>query len=292
MDKRGIVQLAAAVLQNANLKGFIEGKIYRGDLKQLCVPGLNCYSCPGALGACPIGSLQSIIMNARYVVSFYVMGLIALFGVICGRWICGFLCPFGWIQELLYKVPLKKTKERPAFQKLSYLKYLVLILFVVGIPLYMTLAGKISFPAFCEWICPAGTLEAGIPLVLLNKPLQSAVGLLYVWKLSVLAAVLYFAVKLFRPFCRFLCPLGAIYSLFNGLSIVTLAVDEEKCTACGACAAHCKMRAPTPRHRECIRCGECIKGCPHAAIRWRVGKKSCKPGPAAAGYSSRSSSVK
>lgn len=284
--------MAAAILQNANIKGFIEGRIYRGDLKQICVPGLNCYSCPGALGACPIGSLQSIIMNAKYVVSFYVMGLIALFGVIFGRWICGFLCPFGWVQELLYKVPLKKAAERRVFRRLSYCKYLILALFVVGIPLYMTLAGKISFPAFCEWICPAGTLEAGVPLVLMNKPLQNAVGLLFVWKISVLAAILYGAIKLFRPFCRFFCPLGAIYSLFNKLSIVTLAVDEGKCTACGACAAHCKMRAPTPQHRECIRCGECARACPQEAIRWRIGKKDCGAVRKGTNHSSRSSSVK
>ena len=59
LDKRSVVQWLSTLLYNANLPGFVQGRIYRGPLKSVCVPGLNCYSCPGAVGACPLGSLQS-----------------------------------------------------------------------------------------------------------------------------------------------------------------------------------------------------------------------------------------
>ena len=61
---RRLVQLYAALLHNAYLRGFIEGKIYEGKAKYLCVPGLNCHSCPGAAGACPLGALQNALACA------------------------------------------------------------------------------------------------------------------------------------------------------------------------------------------------------------------------------------
>ena len=86
----------------------MQGRIWQGPSKQVCVPGLNCYSCPGALGACPIGSLQSFMSGAVLRFPFYVLGLMILFGLILGRRICGWLCPFGLVQELLYKIPTPK----------------------------------------------------------------------------------------------------------------------------------------------------------------------------------------
>ena len=59
---RKAVQAGWGILTNAYVNGFLPGNpmIYQGPLKQLCVPGMNCYSCPGALGSCPIGSMQAI----------------------------------------------------------------------------------------------------------------------------------------------------------------------------------------------------------------------------------------
>ena len=65
--KRKIIQIAAALLMNGNLSGFLKGKIYRGPLKQVCVPGLNCYSCPAAVTACPLGALQLFLSGWRAV---------------------------------------------------------------------------------------------------------------------------------------------------------------------------------------------------------------------------------
>ena len=133
-----------------------------------------------------------------------------------GRVICGFLCPFGLIQELLYKIPTKKVKKGKWSEKLSLLKYVILVVFVVIIPLTM------SAPGFCKYICPAGTLEAGVPLGSSNQRLKSLTGFLFNWKIGVMITILVMAVFVFRGFCRFLCPLGAFYGLFNKISILSL----------------------------------------------------------------------
>ncbi|MCL2867252.1 MAG: 4Fe-4S binding protein, partial [Clostridia bacterium] len=171
--KRKLVQCAAAVITNANLSGFATGTLYRGPLKQVCVPGLNCYSCPGALGSCPIGALQQVISSGRYPVSFYVAGLLLAFGVTLGRFICGFLCPFGLIQEWIHQIPSPKLKLRRAFVAI---KYVVLVVFVLLLPL---LAAQSAGPAFCRFICPAGTLTGGIPLLIADQRLRGVIGWLF-----------------------------------------------------------------------------------------------------------------
>ena len=109
---RKAVQAGCGILSNAYIKGFLPGDpvIYQGKLKQVCVPGMNCYSCPGALGSCPIGSLQATLNAREYKLSLYVLGVLAVFGTLLGRFVCGFLCPFGLIQDLLFKIPLAQKK--------------------------------------------------------------------------------------------------------------------------------------------------------------------------------------
>jgi polyferredoxin len=270
LGKRRIVQVLTAIAQNGYFKGFAEGRIYRGASKKFCVPGLNCYSCPGALGACPLGAMQSLSINPQLNFSLYVYGFILLVGVIAGRFVCGFLCPFGLLQELLHKIPLKKFRENKVFAALNKLKYIVLLVFVIGIPTYLTVTKKIGFPAFCQWLCPAGTLEAGLPLVMANSQIGSAVGPLFVWKVAVLLLVVLLSIKIFRPFCRFLCPLGALYSLLNRVSIVHIETEQTRCDKCGECAASCPMHTDSPDSLECIRCGKCVKNCGAKAKKWSV----------------------
>ena len=117
--RRRYIQLLAAVLMNAHITGFYEGKIYQGKLKAVCTPGLNCYSCPGAYLSCPLGSFQSALVANRNKVPYYVLGMLLLFGALFGRFICGFLCPFGLIQELLYKLPVPKIKKSKVTAVLS-----------------------------------------------------------------------------------------------------------------------------------------------------------------------------
>ena len=259
-NKRKLTQAVVAVLYNCNITGFARGKIYQGSLKNVCVPGLNCYSCPGAVGACPIGSLQTALLSSKYRFPYYVLGLLILFGVLLGRFVCGFLCPFGFLQELLYKIPVKKIKKSRVTKALSYLKYAVLAALVILFPVL------IHEPGFCKYICPAGTLEGGILLGITNPEIRSLLGSLFTWKAFVLLLILVSSVFCFSSFCRFLCPLGAFYSLFNRFSVVRMAVDSRKCTHCGACEQKCKMDIRKVGDAECIQCGECTGICPCDAI--------------------------
>ena len=267
---RGWIQAAATLLTNGHLTGFLRGGIYSGPLKQVCVPGLNCYSCPGALGACPIGAMQAVISGNRHNFSFYVFGILALFGVLLGRLICGFLCPFGWLQELLNRIPVRKLRVKPGVDRpLRFFKYGVLALFVLALPAFAVDAFGLGAPWFCKWICPAGTLEGGIPLALANASLRAGLGFTFWWKIFLLALVLVFSLVIYRPFCKYICPLGAFYALFNRWSLVRLEVDRERCTACGACVRACPMQVNILKNinsAECIRCGRCATVCSQGAI--------------------------
>ena len=150
--KRKLMQLYFALLFNANIKGIKTGVIYQGDTKKMCVPGINCYSCPGAVGACPIGSLQGSFSSGKSTM-FYVGGILLLYCILFGRMICGWLCPFGLIQELLYKIKTPKLKKSPVTRVLSYFKYVVLVFFVFIIPI-MYAFKDMPLPAFCKYICP------------------------------------------------------------------------------------------------------------------------------------------
>lgn len=264
--KRRCTQLAAALIYNANIKGFGNASIYQGPVKGMCVPGLNCYSCPGAVASCPLGTLQNALSSVSYRIPMYIFGILLLFGLFLGRVICGFLCPFGLLQDLLYKLPLPKIKKNRVTRALTWLKYVVLIVFVIYIPLYLGIAEGMPVPAFCKYICPAGTLEGGIPLVLGNSKLRALAEVLFSWKVFVLVVICLSMVVLYRSFCRFLCPLGAIYSLFSKISLMGIKVDEGRCTGCQACVRHCKMDVKKPGDRECIQCGECRDVCHTGAI--------------------------
>ena len=255
---------------NGYLEGFAEGKIYTGPLKRICVPGLNCYSCPGALGACPIGSLQATLGSRRYRFAFYVTGLLMLFGAFLGRVVCGFLCPFGLVQELLHKIPFpKKLRSLPGEKGLRLLKVAILAVFVILLPgVARDLTGT-GAPWFCKYICPSGTLFGGIPNVAMNPYLRAAAGFLFRWKLGVLLFIVLLSAAVFRPFCRYFCPLGAIYGLFNKISLYRFRVDEDKCISCGACQRTCEFDIKVwqdPNSPDCIRCGSCRAACPKDAI--------------------------
>lgn len=272
--KRHGIQAAAALIQNANIKGFLTGRIYQGPVKIVCVPGLNCYSCPGAVGACPIGSLQSFLGARTFRFPYYVLGLMIFFGALLGRLICGFLCPFGLLQDLLDKINI--TVKHPRFKwdkPLRYLKYAVLLVMVVVLPLTVKLT-----PFFCKYLCPAGTLS-GVLLALADSSVGALLGSRFAFKTAILALVLISAVIIYRPFCKYLCPLGAFYGLFNRVSVVRIGLDRDLCTGCGACSAVCGMGVDPSRDPdscECIRCGRCTAVCPEGALEWKAAGRTVK----------------
>ncbi len=267
---RSTLQGGWTFLSNGYIAGFLRGRIYSGKLKSACVPGLNCYSCPGSLGSCPIGSLQAVLGSAKYKISFYMLGFFLLVGALLGRAVCGFLCPFGWIQELLHRIPsVKKIRTFRYDRPLRRLKYIILLVFVILLPLLIVDAAGTGSPWFCKWICPAGTLEGGLPLLFKNPSLRSAAGLLFHWKLGILIITVLLSIVIYRPFCKYICPLGAIYALFNRVSVYRYHVSAKACINCGECEKACPMQVKPQtevNHPECIRCGECKRACKYGAI--------------------------
>ena len=215
---RGWIQAAATLLTNIHIPNLFKGKIYQGNAKTVCVPGLNCYSCPAATGACPIGAFQAVVGSSKFKFSYYITGFFILLGVTLGRFICGFLCPFGWFQDLLHKIPGKKLSTAK-LKPLRYLKYVILIVFVILLPMLVTNSIGMGDPFFCKYICPQGVLEGAIPLSIGNAAIRSALGKLFSFKCMILIAVIVLSILFYRPFCKWICPLGAIYSLFNKVSL-------------------------------------------------------------------------
>ena len=275
-SKRRLVQLYCALLYNAHVKGFVEGEIYKSKApttKGICVPGFNCYSCPGAVGACPLGSLQNAIGTSSKQTGYYVFGILLLYGLILGRTICGWLCPLGLIQELLNKIPTPKLKKNRVTRALSYLKYVILAVFVVGITAWYGIAHGVALPAFCKYICPAGTSEGAI--FLLSNPANandfSMLNILFTRKFVIMLVIGLACVFCYRSFCRFLCPLGAIYGLFSKVALVGVKVDAARCNHCGACVRNCGMDVRHVGDHECIHCAKCMDVCNQKAISLKAG---------------------
>lgn len=263
----------ATLLSNLHLPNFLKGTIFQGSTKQVCVPGLNCYSCPGAAGACPIGAMQAVVGSSKFKFSYYITGMLIFIGVLLGRFVCGFLCPFGWFQDLLHKIPTKKFSTKK-LSGLRYLKYLILVVMVFLLPALVVNVVGMGNPFFCKYLCPQGVLEGAIPLSLASTSIRSALGSLFAWKGCVLAAVIILSILFYRPFCKWICPLGAFYALMNKVSLLGIRVDACKCVSCGTCSKVCQMDVDVvraPNHAECIRCGKCIGACPVDAISYRYG---------------------
>lgn len=264
---RRFAQIISTIITNANISGVINNKIYKGELKKGCVPGLNCYSCPLAISSCPIGSIQATLGSGKYKFPFYILGILIIIGIFLGRAVCGFLCPFGFLQDILNKIKTPKFKL-PKWMR--YIKYVVLIIFVILLPiLWVNDIGR-GDPTFCKYICPVGTLEGGLPLVFMNDSLKDAMGFLFKWKVAILVFTIILSIYTFRPFCKVICPLGAIYSLFNPISIYKYSIDKDKCTKCKKCSMECDMGIEVyknPNSMECIRCGKCKEVCKANAIK-------------------------
>jgi ferredoxin len=268
--KRTLLQAGFLAITNGYYKGFLEGSIYRGPTKMVCVPGLNCYSCPGAFGSCPLGAFQAVVAERNFTLSFYLIGFFMAVGALMGRFVCGFLCPFGLFQDLLHKIPFpRKWWRLPGEWVLKKIKYFLLLFFVFLLPAFVVGDFGGGDPWFCKYVCPSGTLMAGWPLGILNEGIRGAIGWLFAWKSLLLVGLILLSFAIYRPFCRYLCPLGAIYGGFNRVSLYRFQIDQDRCIQCGKCQQVCPFQIPTyqtPNSADCIRCGNCLRVCPTGAL--------------------------
>jgi len=261
--KRRIFQIIGSILPNSYFQVIVTKVIYRGQLKGICAPLFNCYACPLATVSCPIGTLQHFMAIAK--IPYYLIGYLGLIGLAVGRMACGWICPFGFFQDLMAKIKTKKFRL-PSY--LGYMRYVTLVLLAIIIP----------FITHVHWfskLCPWGALEASIPwglwnptdpgflsLTPENTPVRDLISGSYYLKLGILAGFLGLMIFFKRPFCFLACPLGAIYSLFNKISIIRLGVDMESCTKCNKCLKNCPAGLKVyeePNSPNCIRCLECTK---------------------------------
>ncbi len=265
MKRRRRAQIAFFFAFNPNLVGFLRGSIFTGITKGVCIPVLNCYSCPAAIFACPVGAMQTVAGSAAQL-SRSVLGVLLFVGALVGRAPCGWACPFGLMQDLLAGLQKHKLRLRRSWEKL---RYAVLAFTVVGAFYMVDSQTGVSIAPFCRYICPQGTLQAGIPLMAANGSLRHLIGGLFWWKVGLLTAVLLAAVFIKRPFCRFICPLGALLGPTNWISRRQVYVDCSACVDCSNCREVCPMDIDirrNPRDFQCIRCGDCSEACPEAAI--------------------------
>jgi ferredoxin-type protein NapH len=250
--KRRIFQGMGSVLPNSYVNGFLSAVLYQGSLKSVCSPLLNCYACPSALFSCPIGTLQHFMVTGN--IPFYGAGTLAAVGASVGRMTCGTLCPFGFLQDLLYKFRAWKVSI-PAWTR--YFRYAVLLGLVFIIP-YLTHENWFSK------LCPMGTLIGGLPWVTLNQNVRSMIRALFWVKIGILLFFITTSTMVKRPFCRAICPLGAIFSVFNKSSFLQLAHNPDTCTKCGKCRKICPVDIRPDRNvtnPDCLRCLDCTR-CP------------------------------
>lgn len=255
---RKFAQILGVLLPNTYYKAFTGIMLYQGSLKAFCVPTLNCHACPLAVFSCPIGTLQHFAVIRA--VPLYVIGFLGVVGSSVGTLTCGWICPFGALQDLMYRISSFKIKLPHPFR---YGRYGALILLVGILPF---IRGE---HLYCR-LCPQGGLQAGVPLAILSSQMRTLLGNLYIIKLSILFGFLFLFIVSKRPFCMTFCPLGAIFSLFNRASFLRLKVSQNSCNECGLCVDRCPTGIVPYKEVDsinCVRCWECIKACPTGAIR-------------------------
>ncbi len=253
-----------------------------GSMMGVCVPVLNCWSCPAAAFACPIGTVGQFL--GRGLFPFLALGVLVVTGSLVGRLLCGWVCPFGLVQDLMFKVPTRRKFRTP--QALWWIKYVLLAVMVVAIPLAFGVDGGSDEPSgyfFCKW-CPAGTLEASVPVNLQLAATgekawgDTIVGFLASVKFWIAMLFLGSFVYYYRPFCKIACPIGAFLGLFNKVSFLDFGKTRSSCRTCGQCSDVCPMIPDVvvmDNPLDCIRCYACADPPCSKDYRLEVDEAAC-----------------
>jgi len=220
-------------------------------------PFFYCYGCPWAAAACPIGLLQTHAALGPF--PFYAIGTLGIFGLTLGRFWCGWGCPFGTVQDMVSWI-----RRRNDFISLPPFPWTGLIV-LVGVLITAWIAAE---TLFCK-VCPAGSLFAAIPHRIASS--EFSFGTFFYVHLATLAVALILFFVIGRFWCRYLCPLGSLFGLFNRASFLKVRVAAGSCVNCEECLNVCPVNIQAPedieRSSSCIRCGKCIDACPHGSIK-------------------------
>jgi polyferredoxin len=225
--------------------------------KHIPLPILNCYSTPTTIWSCPAGLIQHFLVIGGF--TFATIGILLIFGALLGRWFCGWICPFGLFQEILYWIPAKKF-ELPKWTR--GIKHFIFLIMVILMPMYFKNSIGMTETWFCNF-CPAGCLEAGIPTVIIDPSIRYLIGTMYWIKIAILVILVIIpSIFIKRPFCTTICPVGLMMGFTNRFSFLKLSFNKSKCNNCGLCSVDCPMGLnPTTdfNSSECIRCMNCTK---------------------------------
>ena len=230
-------------------------------MKWLCNPVLSCHSCVLAWFACPVGVF--VHYSGYHAFPFFAIGTVLLIGVLVGRLFCGWVCPFGFLTDMLHKIPSPKF-NMPGWT--AYIKYGVLGAGVIGLPFVF---GESTNWSFCR-VCPASAVQVTVPNLILGA--YGEIGLGTVVKLAVLAGVLVLAIMSSRSFCKVFCPIGAMLAPLNYVSFWVVKPPHPACADCAKCDRACpsgnepssRILAGLPANRaaDCIVCHDCRNACP------------------------------
>ena len=220
MLTRRLAQFCSAILYNCNLISDIPAKYINSEF---CVPGLNCRYCPASVAGCPLNFMQRLFAEGMENLPIRMLCWLLLLALAFGRLICGWLCPFGLAQDLLDKIPAPKIQKNEWTRRLSYLKYILFAVFIVAVPFGFYLGGKRAL-AFCQYVCPNMPFSNFFMTLATGGAIRPY--MIYNYRFLILAAVILLSVFMFRPFCRFICPLGAFYGLFNKAALLSVKVDD------------------------------------------------------------------
>jgi ferredoxin-type protein NapH len=235
------------------------------EFKWLCNPVLSCHSCVLAWFACPIGVF--VHYSGYHLFPFFALGTVLLVGVLLGRLLCGWVCPFGLVQDLLHQIPVPKI-TLPDWT--AHLKYLVLLFLVFLFPFFL---GEQTWFSFCR-ICPAAALQVSIPGLFSGG--GTSLSLATLVRFGFLSLVVVLAIVNQRSFCKVLCPIGALLAPLNYVSFWRVKPPRQTCLDCLKCDNACPMsiqpstriqnHIPANRDLDCIVCHDCQAACPPGAV--------------------------
>ena len=226
------------------------------------IPGcvFHCYSCPLSSFGCPVGiaANYAALLPVTLEIPYLLLGTLLLVGALGGSVVCGWACPFGFLQDLLGQITTRKV-ALPGW--VGHFRFVVLVGLVLLLPAILGSKG-IPFDdqvvSICR-VCPAGALEAGVPYSF-QSLLAGDGWLMSAFKTGLL--LIFFAATLFihRPWCRIFCPLGGFLSLCNRFSLFHLRFNPKECVECNLCRTRCQMGVKVDQKVNvsgCIRCLEC-----------------------------------
>lgn len=235
------------------LAGFVVGAGILAFLGRPWLRKLFLVAAVGALGfymggfLCPTAAVQNVFLKAD--TAYLLLFLVPVVGaLLMGRLFCGYVCPFGALGELVHVRKWALRVPDRLWRVLSWVRYGVLVYLVARVLLTHTVVfdGFSPFKPLFSWGGTAATIAFTAAFALLS-------------------------VVVFRPFCRTLCPYGALLSLLSRFSLVRVKADAG-CRDCGLCTRACPagaMAGGKVDATECLLCGECVETCGRATLKLR-----------------------